>query len=154
MDDFKAHFRDFRYALTEFSIIQDDIFNMDETGFRIRCLNRRIVITHISTKAVYLADPEVRDWVSTIETISIGGWTISVIIILSRTVILKKHFNNDLDDDTLITITSSRYSNNLIGMEYIQYFNRITEHLTKGKYRMLIFDNHRSHISDNFTWFC
>jgi hypothetical protein len=34
---------------------------MDETGFRIRCLGERIMITHAATKVVYLADPEVRD---------------------------------------------------------------------------------------------
>src|SRR6266536_1261664 len=75
-------------------------------------------------------------------------------IILSGIVMLEKHFDNDLDDDTLMAITSSRYSNNLMGMEYIQHFHKMTEHLAKGKYRMLIFDGHGSHILDNFTWFC
>jgi hypothetical protein len=45
---------------------------MDEIGFRIGCLNRRVVITHVNIKAVYLADLEVRDWVTTIETIGAG----------------------------------------------------------------------------------
>ena len=34
---------------------------MDETGFRIECLGEHIVITHATTKVVYLADTEVRD---------------------------------------------------------------------------------------------
>jgi len=92
---------------------------MDETGFRIGCLNRRIVITYTNTKAVYLVDLEVRDWVTTIETISAGGWTIPAMIILSSAVMLEKHFSNDLDDNTLFGITSSGYSNNLMGIEYI-----------------------------------
>ena len=37
IEDFDTHFRDFRYAITEFGIVQNDIYNMDETGFRIRC---------------------------------------------------------------------------------------------------------------------
>ncbi len=44
---------------------------------------------------------------------------ILVMIILSGAIMLEKHFSNDLDDNTLFRITSSRYSNNLIGIEYI-----------------------------------
>ena len=44
-----------------FGILQDNIYNMDETGFRIECLGEHIVITHATTKVVYLADTEVRD---------------------------------------------------------------------------------------------
>ena len=61
MGDFEQHFRDFRYALSEFGIVQDDIYNIDEAGFRISYLNRRIIITYVNTKAVYLVDPDVRD---------------------------------------------------------------------------------------------
>lgn len=89
-DDFEGHFRDFRYALQEFGIIQDDIYNIDKTGFRIGCLNGRIVIIHANTKAMYLADPEVRDWVTIIEMISASGKIIPVMIILTSTVLLKK----------------------------------------------------------------
>ena len=59
---------------------------------------------------------------------------------------LEKYFDNDLEDDILMAITSSGYFNNLIGIEYIRHFNRMTRNRTKGKYRMLIFDSHGSHI--------
>jgi hypothetical protein len=127
---------------------------MGKTGFRIGCLNRRIVITHTYTKAVYMADPDVRDWITIIETISASGSAIPGMIILSGSVLLQKHFNNNLDDKTLFGITSSGYSNNLMGMEYIQHFNKMTEKHTKRNFRMLVFDGHGSHISDEFTWFC
>jgi hypothetical protein len=96
---------------------------MDETGFRIRCLHGRIVITHANTKAVYLADPDVRDWITTVETISAGGFTIPAMIILAGSIMLEKHFDNNLEDDILMAITSSGYSNNLMEMEYIWHFN-------------------------------
>ena len=51
-------------------------------------------------------------------------------IILAGSVILKKHFTNDLDNDTLFGITSTGYSKILMGIEYIQqHFNHMTEHL-------------------------
>jgi len=60
-EDIEAHFRDFRYALGEWGVCQEDVYNMDETGFRVGCINSRYVITHTNTKNVYLADPECRD---------------------------------------------------------------------------------------------
>ena len=57
--DIEEHFKKFAYALEEFGIQQDDCFNFDESGFRIGCLNGRIVITHANTKAVYLADLDI-----------------------------------------------------------------------------------------------
>jgi hypothetical protein len=35
------------------------VYNIDETGFRIGCLNRRVVIKYIKSRAVYLADLDI-----------------------------------------------------------------------------------------------
>ena len=127
---------------------------MDETGFRIGCLGGHVVITHISTRVVYLADSDVRDWVTAIETISASGKTIPVMLILSSSIMQQKHFENDLDDNTVFGITHSGYSNAMIGVEYIKHFDKMTAKLTVGKYRMLVFDGAGSRVSDEFTWYC
>ena len=75
-------------------------------------------------------------------------------LILSGSIMLEKHFDNDLDNDTLFRITHSGYSNVIIGIEYIKHFNKITVKSTVEKYRMLIFDGAGSHMSDEFTWYC
>ena len=36
-------------------------YNIDKTGFRIRVITGRVVITHLSTNAVYLAGPNNRE---------------------------------------------------------------------------------------------
>ena len=59
-EDISQHFELFKMALADYGIATPDIYNMDETGFRIGCVSGRIVITHIHTKAVYLADPDNR----------------------------------------------------------------------------------------------
>ena len=46
------------------------------------------MITHATTKVVYLADPEVRDQVTAIETISAGDKTIPAMLILSGSIML------------------------------------------------------------------
>jgi hypothetical protein len=101
-----------------------------------------------------MADPECRDWITTIETISAGGFTIPAMIILAGSVLLEKHFDNNLKENTLLGITSIGYSNNLMGMEYIRYFHKMTEPIIQGQYCMLLFDGYESYISDDFTWYC
>jgi hypothetical protein len=43
--------------MEKYGINPADIYNMDETGFRIGVIAERIVITYLTTKAVYLTDP-------------------------------------------------------------------------------------------------
>jgi hypothetical protein len=61
-------------------------------------------------------------------------------LILFGFVMLKKHFNNNLDNNTLFGIIYFGYSNTIISVKYIKHFNKITAKSTVGKYKMLIFD--------------
>jgi hypothetical protein len=69
-------------------------------------------------------------------------------LILFGFIMLQKHFDNDLDNNTLFEITHSGYLNAILGVKYIKYFDKITAKLVVGKYRMLIFDGVRSYMSD------
>lgn len=42
------------------SILPQDIYNFDETGFRIGCLGGRMVMTHSDQKAAYVANFDCR----------------------------------------------------------------------------------------------
>jgi esterase/lipase superfamily enzyme len=76
------------------------------------------------------------------------------IIIFSGAYYLCRYFDNDIDGDTLFARSDSGYSNNKLGLKYLEHFNRYTKNLTKGRYRMLIFDGHSSHLSQNFLDYC
>ena len=127
---------------------------MDKTGFRIGCLGSQIVITHLNTKAVYLSDSDNRKMVSTIECISGSGFALKSMIILARTVLMEKHFDNTIDDGVLFAISESGYSNTYLGMEWLKHFDKQTAGWWKGKYRLLVFNRHRSHLMDEFTYYC
>jgi hypothetical protein len=64
---------------------------------------------------------------------------------------LKKLFNNNLNNNTLFEITYFGYLNAIIGVKYIKHFNKITAKSTVKKYKILIFDGTRSYMSDEFT---
>jgi|GEM_PF-6766714 len=90
---------------------------MDETGFRIRVVVGRIVITYLNTKAVYLADPGNRESITAIKTICADGSTIAPMLILKGEVLLEKYFLNDLDDAALLATSPMGYSNEGLGMK-------------------------------------
>ena len=106
---------------------------MDETGFRIGVLNGKIIITHLNTKAVYLADPDNRESLTTIETISAGGEVITPFLILKREILLEEHFNNDLNTEIVFAMSSTRYTNNALSLKYIKHFYNQTYRRTQGK---------------------
>jgi hypothetical protein len=69
-------------------------------------------------------------------------------LILSGSIMLQKHFDNDLDNNILFEITHFSYSNAILSVEYIKYFNKITAKLIVKKHRILIFDGAGSYMSD------
>ncbi|KIM92662.1 hypothetical protein OIDMADRAFT_66409, partial [Oidiodendron maius Zn] len=50
--------------------------------------------------------------------------------------------------------SSSGYSNDTLGLKYLEHFNYYTQSKSVGKYRMLIFDGHGSHLTQEFLDFC
>jgi hypothetical protein len=154
IEDVYKHFKDFEAICQRYGIDPADIYNMDETGFRIGCLEGRIVITHIETKAVFLVDPDNRDYITSVETICGDGTAIPPLVILKGTVLLEKHFKNDMEDDTLMAMTSTGYIDNTLGLLWLEHFNKMTYKKLKGTYRLLMLDGQSSHITEEFTVYC
>jgi hypothetical protein len=152
--DILQHFLDFRTAIVKYGIAQDDVYNFDETGFRIGVLQGGSkVITHVATKSVYLSDPDNRESITSVECISAGGEVIPPMIVMAGKVMLEKHFDNNLDSHTLLGVSESGYSNDVLGLKWLHHFHRFTEAKKKGIWRMLVFDGHGSHLSDEFLLF-
>ena len=76
---------------------------MDETGFRAGCGRAHWVITLDPEKPMLLTDPDNREYITSVESISGGGKTIPPMLILCGIQILEKWAQeNDLDDDILL----------------------------------------------------
>ena len=132
-EDLEKHFNEFNDIMIKYGIDPLDVYNMDKTGFWIRVIIGRIVIIHLSTKAVYLVDPDNRESLTVVETICVDSNTIPLILILKGDVLLKKYFENDLENNTLLTTSLSRYSNKGLIIKYLIYFYNNTYKKTKGK---------------------
>jgi hypothetical protein len=86
-EDLELHFKEFSDAIMKYGIESADIYNMDETGFRIGVIAGRVVITHLSTKAVYLADPDNRESITAVKTVCADCSTIPPMLILKGDVL-------------------------------------------------------------------
>jgi len=67
---------------------------------------------------------------------------------------MENHFDNSIDDHILFGISEIGYKNVKLSMEWLRHFDKQTASRRKGKYRMLVFDGHGSHLTDEFTYYC
>ena len=60
----------------------------------------------------------------------------------------------DIQDDVLIGISSSGYSNDELGYDWIKHFEMYSRKRQYGTHRLLLFDGHSSHMTREFLEFC
>lgn len=108
----------------------------------------------IDCEAVYTADPDNKELVTSVETINYSGRKVPTMIIFKGAYHLQKHFKNNIDGDTLFARSPTGYLNDKLRLKYLEHFNKFTKGSTKGVYRMLIFDGHGSHLSQQFLDYC
>jgi len=130
------------------------VSNFDKSGFPIGVTTSEHVIVLVNCTTVYQADPANRELVTTVETLNYGGKKVLSMIIFASAYHLRKHFDNDMDSNILFACSPTGYSNDKLGLVYLKHFNKFTESLTKGNYRMLVFDGHGSYITQLFIDYC
>ncbi len=165
IEDIQAHFHRFQDAQRQYSVKPENTWNMDETGWRVGCLGRRVVFTFPEVTAVYIADPDTRETVTGIEAINAIGDATSALLIMPGFELLEKYSFNDIDDNVSFCTnreTGSGYTNDQIAIDWLEKFEEDTRPGVKirngvvhnGEWRLLIFDGHSSHCTIEFVSFC
>jgi transposase-like protein len=77
-------------VIREKRITDDDVWNMNETSFRIDCDKTQLVITFDPRKPLRMTDSDNRDYITAVECISASGEMIPPLIILTEVHILHK----------------------------------------------------------------
>ncbi len=143
-------------TIAKYGILDEDIYNFDETGFMMGMISTTTVVTSSERRGrPTLAQPGNREWVSVIQGINSQGWAIPPFIIVAG----QNHLTNWYEDSTLppdwvIAITHNGWTTNEKGVEWIQHFDKHTKARSCGVYRLLILDGHESHHSTEFELFC
>ena len=124
---------------------------MDETGFRIGCGRAQMVITLDPRRSLRKTDPDNRDYITLVESISSGGEVIPPLLIVSGVHILHKWCQqNDLDGETLIGTSETGYSNDDLAIDWLYNFVYHRKHKRYGVWLFLIIDGFGSNATIPF----
>jgi hypothetical protein len=142
-------------TIAEHGILDEDIYNVDETGFAMGLIATAKVITGAETRGrPFLIQPGQREWVTSIETISAAGWVLPPFIIFKGENKRLGWFENAIPGQRIDT-SPNGWTTNDIGIDWLQnHFIPTTASLTKGVYRLLILDGHGSHLTAQFDEIC
>jgi hypothetical protein len=150
----QEYFERLQAILEKEGIVPEDIWNMDETGFRIGVGKDQMIVTK-RDRAHYLGIPENRESATAIEAISAGGQYIPAFLVLTGNFHMAQWYQQpELDPRTAIVTSASGYSNDQISLEWIKHFELHTHASTVGKKRLLILDGHGSHHTIEFIQYC
>ena len=84
------YFEKIERVMREKRITKLDVWNMDETSFRIGCGKAQLVVTMDPNKPFCMIDPENRDYIASVEYIGCAGETILPMLLISGVNILHK----------------------------------------------------------------
>jgi len=145
-----------RNVKAKYGIVDDDIYNFDETGFMMGIIFAGMVVTTSDGRGkAKLAQPGNREWATVIQGVNALGWAIPPFIILAAQYHLANWYTEcDLPADWRIATTDNGWTTNAVGLDWIKHFDYHTAPRTKGKYRLLILDGHESHHSTEFELYC
>ncbi len=144
---------------SKYGVPDDDIYNFDETGFQMGVISSAKVVTASERRGSPVKiQPGNREWVTVIEAISGDGGLLDPLFIFAGRV-HQTQWYQALQDDTYsnwhIAVSENGWTNNEIGIDWLRtVFDEPTKARCRGKYRLLIMDQHSSHNTVDFNNYC
>lgn len=140
--------------LNEGGFVPEDIWNMDETGFRICEGKDQMVITK-AKRAQYFGIPVNRESATVIEAISAGGAHCPAFLIVSGKIHMARWYNLcELPSDAAIGVADTSYTNDELTLRWLKHFDEHMSKLQVGSKRLLILDGQGSHHTRQFIQYC
>ena len=149
-------FRLVRNTITKYGILEEDIYNFDETGFQMGVITTAKVITGSERAGrPVCVQPGNREWVTVIESISSCGWSLPPMVIFEGKVHISTWYTDTLPLDWSFAVSQKGWTDDSLGLIWLtDVFQKHTKDRTKGVYRLLILDGHGSHSTPEFDLFC
>ena len=141
-------------AIVDDGIQPEDIWNMDETGFRIGMGRDQLVVTR-QKRSQYFGLEENRESATAIEAISASGRYLPLFLILTGKVHMDDWYKiKELHGDSVIGVNPTGYSNDETMFKWIQHFDHFSTIGQVGSHRLLVLDGHGSHHTREFIQYC
>lgn len=153
----RGWFKRLRDTIAEYGIVDDDIYNFDETGFQMGVIATAKVITGTDRAGrPRQTQPGNREWVTIIETIGIYGSATPPLVIFDAVMHQATWYaNNLLPRDWAVAVSDNGWTTNQIGLHWLEHiFDKHTKAKAVGRHRLLILDGHGSHVAPEFDRYC
>jgi hypothetical protein len=138
------------------SILDEDTYNFDETGFMMGVISTGAVVTGSDCrgrqKAVQQGNCE---WTTVIQGINAMGWAIPPFVIFQGKHHLSAWYKEaSLPQDWVIAVSENGWTTNELGLQWLKHFDEHTKKRTVGTSHLLVIDGHESHDSLPFQQYC
>ena len=131
-----------------------NIYNFDETGFQLGQGKPLNVISR-NRHRTRLLSGERGALLTGIECIAADGWLMEPYFVAPGAVLLERWYEGDtLPDESRIAVSPSGYSNDILAIDWLRFFQEQTRHRACGDQRLLLFDGHGSHFTWKFLHLC
>ena len=142
-------------TINKYGILPEDTYNFDETGFQMGQISTSKVVTATDRLGrPKQVKPTNTEWVTLIQGACADGSLIPPFIILKGKEFNQTWFYQGLPSSWTLSVSPNGWTSNQIGHQWIQHFERHTRSKTIGSKRLLVLDNHESHITPEFRTFC
>jgi hypothetical protein len=138
-------------------IYMNNIYNFDETGFLIGYRQSENTLSKTPKKRYTIASQSSRISVTAIECMSMTGYLLPPLLILPGKHQMSDWYDSNRDhlpNQYMIKTSDNSYTNDKIAYHWIHHFDSFTKVRTTGPYRLLLMDNHGSHLTADFIQFC
>ena len=143
--------------MKKYGILEQDVYNFDETGFQMGVIGTARVITGAERRGKPLhKQPGNREWVTVIEAIVADGRFLDPLIIFAGKVHQTSWFRALKEHECRrwkIAVSPNGWTNDEIGIAWLKWFEDTTNN-TAGVYRLLVLDGHHSHNTPEFDKCC
>jgi hypothetical protein len=120
-------------TIAKYGVVEEDIFNFDETGFQMGVISTSKVITTSDRKGrPRTRQPGNREWVTAIEAIGAKGSAIPPFIIFAAKLHQANWYQTSLPHNWKIAVSDNGWTNDKLGLEWIKHFHENTKN-SKGK---------------------
>jgi hypothetical protein len=140
---------------TKYRIQDEDFYNFDKTNFIIGVICASIIVTRTDRRGRGKQfQSGNREWATAIECVSNNGFILPpFLIIQGKNHLASWYIGTDLPSSWVIKTSPNGWTDNDTTIDWIQHFDKYIEIRRKGIYRMIVLDDHKSHLSAQFEEF-